>query len=78
MIELHAAVDDGDAHVASGRRGVQLVELPLARGRLQAKSGSSWPSAWNTFMGCAQATRGSRARRIATSSARCDAGTSMT
>ena len=43
MVGLHAAVDHGDAHVASGRDGVQLVQAARPRGRLQANSGSSWP-----------------------------------
>ena len=78
MIELHAAVDDGDADVAAGRRGVQLVEVPLAAAGCRLNSGSSWPSERNTFIGCAQATRGSRAEPRGDLVGARDAGTSIT
>ena len=43
-----------------------------------ANSGSSCPSARNTCIGCAHATRGSRASLAATSSGRSEGGTSIT
>ena len=70
MIELHAAVDHRDPHVAAGRAAMQLGQTPARRGRLQREQRIVvGAAARNRFIACAHATPGSWLSWPATSSA---------